>query len=60
MRSSLAVQGAYFEKDIQTLNSTDDSEKNFRFFELLKLLKNFCSGLTNSFLKKNIGTGASF
>ncbi len=26
MRSCLAVQGANFEKDVQTLNLTDDSE----------------------------------
>ncbi len=32
MRSYLAVQGSYFEKDVQILNLTDDSELKFSLF----------------------------
>ncbi len=32
MRFCLVVQGAYFEKDVQTLNLTDDSEYKFSLF----------------------------
>ncbi len=59
MRSCLAVQGAYFEKDVRNLNLMMIPNKNFHFFEFLELLKNFLRGLTNYFFKKYC-TGASF